>query len=96
MTNETTTAELLAFPTRPEDRLRRALRKLEDALHDQGVAVAGFRADLSSLSAAVVGLDSSMHDYRGRLTEASGAANQARDAARRLENRAEAMLLARK
>lgn len=92
MTSETPTAELLAFPSRPEDRLRRALRKLEAALQEQGVAVAGFRADLTALSSAVVGLDSSLHAYRSRLAEAAGAADQAHDAARRLEARAELML----
>ena len=86
------TAELLAFPARPEDRLRRALRKLEAALQEQGVAVAGFRADLSSLSSAVGGLDQSLRSYRVRLTEVADAAGAANDAARRLEATADQML----
>ena len=92
MTANASTAELLSFPLRPEDRLRRALRKLEDALTEQGVAVAGFRADLSALSTAVVGLDHSMQDYRGKLGEAADAAARAQEEARKLEARAEAML----
>jgi chromosome segregation ATPase len=92
MTSEPNTAEMLAFPSRPEDRLRRALRKLEAALRDQGVAVSEFRADLKTLSSSVVGLDMSMQEFRGRLAEAAGAANQANDAARRLEARADTLL----
>ncbi len=92
MTIDASSAELLSFPSRPEDRLRRALRKLEAALTEQGVAVAGFRADLSALSTAVVGLDHSMQDYRGKLGEAASAAGRAKEEARRLEARAEAML----
>ena len=92
MTADASTAELLPFPSRPEDRLRRALRKLETALTEQGVAIAGFRADLSALSTAVVGLDRSMTDYRGKLGEAATAAGRAQEEARKLEARAEAML----
>ncbi len=92
MTTTASTADLLAFPSRPEDRLRRALRKLEAALTEQGVAIAGFRADLSALSTAVVGLDRSMADYRGKLGEVATTASRATDEARKLEARAEAML----
>jgi hypothetical protein len=92
MTSEAPSAELIAFPNRPEDRLRRALRKLEAALQEQGVAVSGFRADLTALSSAVVGLDTSLQTYRSRLAEAAGAADQAHDAAIRLEARADQML----
>ena len=92
MSADTDTAELLAFPSRPEDRLRRALRKLEAALRDQGVAVSEFRADLKMLSSSVVGLDMSMQEFRGRLAEAAGAATQANDSARRLEARADSLL----
>ncbi len=95
MTSSTPMADMLAFPSRPEDRLRRALRKLEAALTEQGVAVAGFRADLSALSTAVVGLDHSLQDYRGKLSEAAGAAHRAKEEARRLEARAEAMMARR-
>ncbi len=92
MTTEPSSAELLSFPSRPEDRLRRALRKLEAALREQGVAVSEFRADLKTLSSSVMGLDMTMQAYRGRLADAAGAATQANDAARRLEARADAML----
>lgn len=86
------TAEVLAFPERPEDRLRRALRRLEGALLEQGQAVAAFRSDLAALSVAVVGLDGTLQAYRANLGTAATEAERARDAARRLEARAEAML----
>lgn len=92
MSSEPEPAELLAFPSRPEDRLRRALRKLEAALEEQGSAVAGFRADLSALSGAVMGLGQSLQGYRNTLAEAGAAADQAHAAARLLEARADAML----
>ena len=95
MNEDPAPATLVAFPSRPEDRLRRALRKLEAALLEQGEAVAGFRADLSALSTAVVGLDRSVQDYRGRLSEAAEAAGRARAEAQRLERHAEAMLARR-
>lgn len=91
MTRDAAIVTLVAFPSRPEDRLRRALRNLESALADQGAAVTGFRADLSALSAAVSGLDESLQDYRGKLTHAALAAGRARDEAKRLGMRAAAM-----
>jgi septal ring factor EnvC (AmiA/AmiB activator) len=92
MTPESPSADLLAFPSRPEDRLRRALRQLEAALAEQSAAVAGFRADLASLSTAVAGLDNAVQDYRGQLVEVAGAAQRAQRTAHQLEDRAEAML----
>lgn len=80
------TATLLAFPQRPEDRLRRALRQLEAALEEQRNVVADFRANLASLSGAVSGLGGSLENYRHRLADTAGAAWQAHDAFRRLED----------
>jgi uncharacterized coiled-coil protein SlyX len=92
MTTSMLDAELLAFPSRPADRLRRALRRLEIAVAEQGVAVEEFRTDLSALSSAVAGLDASMQTYRDRLNDTAGATRQAQTAARRMDALAEAML----
>ena len=62
--------KILPFPVRSEDRLRHALRKLEQALAQQGNAVAGFRAEIGALSSAMAGLDGSLEDYRTKMAGA--------------------------
>jgi hypothetical protein len=88
------TAELLAFPQRPEDRLRLSLRSLDAALAEQRQAVAGLRAELASLSGAVAGLDGSLRTYHGTLGHAAAALAEAGAKARALETTADAMLAA--
>lgn len=87
-------AVVLAFPARPEDRLRHALRSLEAALAEQSVAVAGLRAELGALSGAVSGLEGSLTCYAGGLDQAAAAAAGAGQAARALEATADGMLRA--
>ncbi|SDB68414.1 hypothetical protein [Belnapia rosea] len=89
----TPTAEILPFPEKPEDRLRRALRALDAALAEQGVAMAGLRRELGTLSGAVQGLDRSMQAYAHTLAETQEAALSAHAEARRLEATADAMLI---
>jgi hypothetical protein len=69
------TAEIIAFPMRrpapPKDdgqeRLRRALAGLDDAVAGQRAAVAAWRSALADLGTAVSGLDDSLRRYRGNL-----------------------------
>ena len=84
---------LLTFPDRPEYRLRRAMMQLEEALREQGEALAGFRPRLSDLSTAVDGLDQSMQEYRGALDGAAEGVGRAQDAAEILQAQSARMLL---
>ncbi len=78
-------ADILAFPHKPEDRLRAALRRLDDALAEQKIAFAEFRGNLAALGTAVSGLEGSVHDYQGALAATQQDVARSRDAARRLE-----------
>lgn len=83
------TAEVIAFPlsrqpsTRDEgqERLRRALVNLDDAIAGQRAAVAAWRGALSDLSKVVSGLGENLQRYRGSLdtlgTRVAGLHNQA-------------------
>jgi len=88
------TAEILPFPEKPEDRLRRALRALDLALVEQGAAVAGLRQELGALSSAVGDLGSSLQAYSGVLAATQEEVLGAHAEARRLEATAAAMLAA--
>lgn len=92
MFDQPSSATLFAFPERPEDRLRRALRSLEAALAEQATAVAGLRAELGSLSGALVGLEITMTGYAGELDRTADAASAANAAARTLEETADKLL----
>ena len=86
--------ELLAFPKRPEDRLRLSLRSLDAALAEQRQAVAGLRAELASLSGALSGLDGSLRTYHDALGRTASDLAEAGAKARELEVTADAMLAA--
>jgi len=88
------TAEILPFPEKPEDRLRRALHALDRALAEQGAAVAGLRRELGALSGAVAELGGSLRSYSHVLAETQEAVLGAHAEARRLEATADAMLAA--
>lgn len=90
----TPVADILPFPERPEDRLRRALRALDAALAEQSAAVAGLRRELGALSGAVEGLGNSLQAYSRGLAETQEAVLGAHAEARRLEATADAMLAA--
>lgn len=60
-------AAIIAFPQKPEDRLRVALRDLEAALDEQAMAFQEFRMNLAVLGGAVGGLERSLESYRGTL-----------------------------
>jgi signal transduction histidine kinase len=90
----TSTAAILPFPEKPEDRLRRALRALDVALAEQGAAIAGLRRELGTLSGAVQGLGDSLQSYSRGLAETQEAVLGAHAEAQRLEATADAMLAA--
>jgi phage-related tail protein len=70
------TSRIIQFPRRPQaaarldegqERLRRALATLDNAIADQRVAVAAWRKALGELGSVVSGLGESLHRYRGNL-----------------------------
>jgi hypothetical protein len=88
LSGATVQASVLAFPARDDDRLRLAIRGLEQALEAQAVAMAGFRATMSELAGAVDGLRRGTEAYQHQLGTLSGQIGEAHAAARRLEGTA--------
>ena len=82
---------LISFPQRPEDRLRLALRQLEEALAAQSRAVSAWRSEIGALSTATERLDGSLTRYRDGLDGLAQAAAVARQEAQRLERTAARM-----
>jgi chromosome segregation ATPase len=87
---------ILAFPQAPGDRLRLALRRLDDALAEQAAAIAEFRSGLGALKQATRDLAGSLGQYRVQLdstqaqvAQANLAARQLHETARQMEARAE-------
>jgi septation ring formation regulator EzrA len=85
-------ADILPFPHKPEDRLRTALRRLDDALAEQKIAFAEFRTNLAALGGAVSGLESSVQEYQSALAATQQDVAHSHAAARRLEATAEIWL----
>jgi len=81
--------QILAFPPRPQDRLRAALRSLESALDEQKEAIGALRANLGVLDGAVSGLGTSLQGYRDALADTARELNLTGAAARRLEGAAD-------
>lgn len=81
-------AAVVVFPERPENRLRLALHRLDEALAEQSVAVAALRAGLRELDGAVTGLDRGLGEYSAALADAARETVKAEDAARSLERTA--------
>lgn len=85
-------ADILAFPQKPEDRLRAALRRLEDALAEQKLAFTEFRTNLAALGGAVSGLEGSLDTYRASLAATQQDVARSQEAAKRLEKTADIWL----
>lgn len=85
-------ANILTFPHKPEDRLRAALRRLDDALMEQKLAFTEFRTNIAALGSAVAGLEGSLETYRGSLANTQQDAARSHAAARRLEATADIWL----
>lgn len=81
-------AQILAFPQKPEDRLRAALRSLEAALAEQKDAFGALRTNLTALGGAVSGLETSLHGYRGALAGTVCELARTRASVRQLETNA--------
>jgi hypothetical protein len=85
-------AQILAFPQKPEDRLRAALRGLEDALAEQKEAFGTLRSNLATLGGAVSGLQTSLRGYGGALAGTAQGMAKAHAEASRLETTADTWL----
>ena len=86
------TSEVIAFPNKPEDRLRVALRELEQALNDQALAVQEFRLNMAVLGTTVGGLERSLEGYRGTLDAVALDVAEARHICAEAMYRAETLL----
>ncbi|GGI99776.1 hypothetical protein GCM10011320_03210 [Neoroseomonas lacus] len=81
------------FPQRPEDRLRLALRRLDEAIGEQSMAAAGLRDAIGDLSRTMSRLGESVAGFRGALDNAAGEIEQALAASRRLQATADRMVV---
>ena len=78
-------AMVAAFPSRPEDRLRLALRRLDEAIGEQSAATAGLREAIGDLSRTMARLGESVNGYRTALDSTAAEIERALTASRRLE-----------
>lgn len=85
------TAAIAPFPCRPEDRLRLALRRLEDAIGEQSKATAGLREAIGDLSGTMTRLGGSVAGYRDALDSTAAEIERAMAASRTLAATAERM-----
>jgi len=79
------------FPHRPEDRLRLALRRLDEAVASQSEATAGLRSAIGDLSRTMSRLGDSVSGYRSALDMTAAEIERALASARRLEATADRM-----
>ena len=86
-----TAAGIAIFPQRPEDRLRLALRRLDEAIADQSDATAGLRAAIGDLSSTMARLGQSVSGYRSALDSTAAEIERALAASRTLQATAERM-----
>ena len=84
-------ASIAAFPLRPEDRLRLALRRLERAIGEQSQATAGLRSAIGELSGTMARLGDSVAGYRGALDSTAAEIERALASARTLQATADRM-----
>lgn len=84
----TDSSAVLSFPQLPQDRMRLAMRRLQDAIDAQAAAVRQFRAELASLRTATAGLESSLTGYGTALSGVASDLAQANAAAQELERTA--------
>jgi septal ring factor EnvC (AmiA/AmiB activator) len=79
------------FPQRPEDRLRLALHRLNEAIAEQSDATAGLRAAIGDLSTTMARLGQSVAGYRGALDSTAAEIERALAASRTLQATADRM-----
>ena len=87
------TTAVAAFPQRPQDRLRLALRRLDEAIGEQSVAAAGLRDAIGDLSRTMSRLGESVSGFHGALDDAAGEIEHALAASRRLQATADRMVV---
>jgi chromosome segregation ATPase len=92
LTEERKIAEVVAFPQKPQDRLRIALLKLDDALRAQARATADFRAAMGDLKSKVGGMQSGMQSYRDALDRTASEIDRAVKKAKELQETAQRMV----
>lgn len=90
---DATQAGIAVFPARPEDRLRLALRRLDEAIGEQSDAVAGLREAIGDLSGTMARLGSSVASYRGALDSTAHEIERALANARTLQATADRMVV---
>ncbi len=86
-------AAIAAFPQRPEDRLRLALRRLDEAIGEQSQATAGLRSAIGDLSRTMAKLGQSVQGYRSALDGTAAEIEKALASARRLQATADRMVV---
>ena len=84
-------AEVFAFPQRPQDRLRIALHKLDEALRAQARATADFRNAMGQLKSKVGGMQDGMMAYRDALDRTATDIDRAVKKAKELQETARRM-----
>ncbi|BDG72775.1 hypothetical protein [Roseomonas fluvialis] len=80
-----TQAAVALFPQRPEDRLRLALRRLDEAVAEQSDATAGLKAAIGDLSRTMARLGTSVTGYRSALDTTAAEIERALAASRTLQ-----------
>ena len=88
---EAKAAEIVAFPQRPQDRLRIALHKLDEALRAQARATADFRNAMGELKTKVGGMQTGMLAYRDALDRTATEIDRAVKKAKELQETARRM-----
>lgn len=84
-------ALVATFPQRPEDRLRLALLRLDEAIGEQSLATASLRAAIGDLSRTMSRLGESVGGYRSALDSTALEIERALASTRRLETTASRM-----
>ena len=84
-------ATIFSFPERGEDRLRLALRRLDEALAEQREAVGAWRGELGSLADVTARLDGSLAAFRNNMQHLAIAAQELDHEAARLSRTADLM-----
>ena len=88
---EAKAAEIVAFPQRPQDRLRIALHKLDEALRAQARATSDFRSAMGELKTKVGGMQSGVLAYRDALDRTAAEIDRAVKKAKELQETARRM-----
>ena len=88
---EAKAAEIVAFPQRPQDRLRIALHKLDEALRAQARATSDFRSAMGELKTKVGGMQDGMLAYRDALDRTATQIDHAVKKAKELQETARRM-----